>query len=222
MDLPTLPSGILSYDNLAWSQKTWYKKTFHVATIPLNRFADFVEGEGKKADASFALIRTKANVEKEGGKQKIKDEKVYCCCFGPEDNSNNLPPLSKTGPRRRLTEHGEGRKKGCQAEFRAVTYFNDPDQIEIRYVRREHLNAQRLPCHGKDCPAAGAAAYAPSLSADTKKKVQAGLLRQTGARDIVAQIKRDLIQAGEAGMSKDFMITVKDVQNICNAMDVIV
>jgi hypothetical protein len=64
MDLPTLPSGILSYDNLAWSQKTWYKKTFHVATIPLNRFADFVEGEGKKADASFALIRTKANVEK--------------------------------------------------------------------------------------------------------------------------------------------------------------
>jgi hypothetical protein len=64
----------------------------------------------------------------------------------------------------------------------------------LRYVRREHLNAQRLPCHGKDCPAAGAAAYAPSLSADTKKKVQAGLLRQTGARDIVAQIKRDLIQ----------------------------
>jgi hypothetical protein len=70
----------------------------------------------------------------EGGKQKVKDEKVYCCCFGPEDNSNNLPPLSKTGPRRRLTEHGEGRKKGCQAEFRAVTYFNDPDQIKIRYA----------------------------------------------------------------------------------------
>jgi hypothetical protein len=35
-----------------------------VATIPLNRFADFVEGEGKKADANFALLRTKANVEK--------------------------------------------------------------------------------------------------------------------------------------------------------------
>jgi hypothetical protein len=53
--------------------------------------------------------------------RNLKVEKVYCCCFGSEDNSNNLPPLSKTGPRRRLTEHGEGRKKGCQAEFRAVT-----------------------------------------------------------------------------------------------------
>jgi hypothetical protein len=64
----------------------------------------------------------------------------------------------------------------------------------LRYVRREHPNAHRLPCHRKDCSVAGAAAYAPGLS-DTKKKVQAGLLRQTGARDIVAQIKRDLIQA---------------------------
>ncbi|CAL8471872.1 g11414 [Coccomyxa elongata] len=70
------------------------------------------------ADSSASATQT-AEIRKD----TVLEKYHFWCAYGPEDHSSNLPTAEKReqGERRRLTEHGESIKRGCQAHF-SVTH----------------------------------------------------------------------------------------------------
>lgn len=70
-------------------------------------------------------------------REKILEKQHYHCCFGPKDNSANVPSdaasqVLEKGQRRKRTEFGEGIKRGCQACLTVVIYKARPTEVEIR------------------------------------------------------------------------------------------
>lgn len=111
-------------------------------------------------------------------KDAVLFKRHFYCAYGPEDLSSNLPEPKQKGPdeRRRLTEHGESIKRGCQAQFSLTVRMRTPDIAELRVYHRDHLNKQGQPCHGKDCKAPGKHHTQPHLSEECKAMVKAQLL----------------------------------------------
>ena len=91
-------------------------------------------------------------------KDTVLEKYHFWCAYGPEDHSSNLPTADKReqGERRRLTEHGESIKRGCQAHFSVTVRAKQPDQVELRICRRKGLLIKEgQQCHGAECASAG-------------------------------------------------------------------
>ncbi len=111
-------------------------------------------------------------------KDTVLEKYHFWCAFGPEDHSSNLPTAEKReqGERRRLTEHGESIKRGCQAHFSVTVRAKQLDQVELRIYHRDHLEKQGQPCHGAECATAGRHHTQPYPSKACKAAVEAQLL----------------------------------------------
>lgn len=120
-------------------------------------------------------------------KDTVLEKYHFFCAFGPEDHSSNLPTADKKeqGQRRRLTEHGESIKRGCQAHFSVTVRAKTPEQFELRVYHRDHLNKQGQPCHGAGCATAGRHHTQPHLSKPCKAAVEAQLLAGIGYNAIL-------------------------------------
>jgi hypothetical protein len=87
---------------------------------------------------------------------------TYRCCFGPDDNSENLQTAAsvQASKRDKATESGRSIKRGCQASFR-VAVPHEGEEAQIRVVDSDwdalmrHNNSSGNVCHGPDCQNAG-------------------------------------------------------------------
>ena len=114
----------------------------------------------------------------------------FWCAYGPEDHSSNLPTAEKReqGERRRLTEHGESIKRGCQAHFSVtVRAQNSRTKLSCASIR-ETISKQEQPCHGAECASAGRHHTQPHLAKACKAAVEAQLLAGINHSAILQQI----------------------------------
>ena len=84
-----------------------------------------------------------AEPEKKIRKDAVLSNLNHYCGFGPEDLSSNLPKAEKKQEheRRKLTEHGESIKRGCQYHFSVTVRARTPDIAELRVFQGEHVNS---------------------------------------------------------------------------------
>lgn len=129
--------GIFSTDDIKWTTNSY-------AYIPLDREADFVDGEGRTLGDSETTFWMRNSKRCPDGSYPWLEWKMYWCSFGPQDIPTCIlatPPVKGTYPKEKVGSRPRGRnvnfnehtKCGCQRHFllKRCTSF-----LEIHYPKR--------------------------------------------------------------------------------------
>ena len=145
----------------------------------------------------------------------------YTCEYGPEDHRKGAVEVSSCKPKsgkgmpsctivhayrpvacyqkfvylqaasRSLVQHGEGRKRGCQAKFTIQQLYLAPEVARIFYHSLEHENKEGLPCHGRKDPTANGTRHelAAGLSPFMRQWVDEQVLQEVFPLDLHARVR---------------------------------
>lgn len=102
----------------------------------------------------------------------------YHCCFGPEDDRLNEPPLHREeGKRISASQKGMGMRRGCKAAFSVVLSTVNPELVEVRYsLEGPPPGVQGHSNHGPDCFEAGRYRTNARLSEEIRYKTACGIV----------------------------------------------
>lgn len=115
---------------------------------------------------------------------------IYWCSYGPLDCQGNFATVDSIAgqKRKRPLEYGTANRTGCQAHFTAIVHQEDPQKVQIRLQRPDHVNAAGQPCHGSEYTGKIAMKRTgPSLSKACHAYVAECLLRGIPAKSILQQ-----------------------------------